>query len=144
MQNTWQEIGELSQQVLILDNTFEYNGGWPTATALTSPYQENRRRNCYSIVGASVNLARGQWNLDEYGKAILEGIYIEDNRFHNNWQLPGISFCNVVSGTIKGNTFSHDNNDPAYDDIINVRLHKCHTENLKIIDPGRIVITKSL
>ena len=80
MQNTWQETGEISQQVLILDNTFEYNGGWPVTTALTSPYQENRRRNCYSIVGASVNLARGQWNLDEYSKAILEGIHIEDNR----------------------------------------------------------------
>lgn len=107
--NTYQEYnGGIPSNLLIQNNTFRLAGGWPVKTAQTAQHLLNPNRNIFGGVQASFNWPVGQWDIEESRLRVIRNLYIENNRFINWWQNPGIALNNSLHVLIKGNTFKLD------------------------------------
>jgi hypothetical protein len=149
----------IPSNLLIQNNTFRLASGWPVKTAQTAQHLLNPNRNIFGVLQASFNWPVGQWDIEESGLRMIRNLYIENNRFINWWQNPGIALNNGLHVLIKGNTFELDDafaataltGTPIAVKVVNstdVRIEDniltgagLNPENgIRLIDSGRIVL----
>lgn len=98
----------IPSNLLIRNNTFRLASGWPVKTAQTAQHLLNPNRNIFGVLQASFNWPVSQWDIEESRLRVIRNLYIENNRFINWWQNPGIALNNGLHVLIKGNTFELD------------------------------------